>query len=881
MKKVRLFASLLAAGLLLAGCGSAGATMPEDVYSYSDTRNSGALGNFSLLTPITGYSSTSISKFTWEESQNAEYYALEICDHEDFDAMDPNEVYVKKTNISTTSYVMNSFLPNKNTTYYWRVTAFNKGHSKLSDNTLSFYYEAEDVSEVKIAIEDVEDFTLHKDGSFANVSIDKSNFFGNDENSLAITFDKEHTNQGIASSDGWMVITKTEENDLYGLDSLYFNFYYSGNDANVLIRFVDNDGEYWHCPIQISNNAKQTVLMKFSDFELRTRDTMIVNQRFDYEHIRYFEIVFEKAFGDGVCLISNVKAVKYSDFSHLFINKLDFRQFDKGWTYDNYHFGHTISESGDELTLTFNSGADANNPDRGMGVLGWGFVKIPLETYFGEGNAVKVKVRYNGSGTSSSNFLIRILEEDNDRWQYKQTYAGLSNVEFTTFIIPFRAFTKTDYINGDGNRQFYFIKTLQFGINNVYGSGSVSIKDFEIVTLDKEVNIERPTIGADGIIDNFDSYTNYSQMYYYWDLSTDNKDEAMMLETSMKTGGLSNKAAARFEYKSDMGMATYSKFFNTSVNTHNALSLWLKDGVVIPDNAFADISKVSTEVTIQLSMVSGEYYQYHISALNKEWREYIISFSDFTCINGDTLLDGATPLVEEKIVNFGIGFQYFFKTASGAPYPIYTSSNPVYIDEIKLVKADSSSVSEIESTLKPSPDNENICYVDDMEYGSNDAIFNRWQYGSEHVANSMTLSNDVSSKGGKTSLEMAYMGSTSVRYVLNTSFSENVKARSLSLDIKGDDKATVYINIYYLSGTTLMQYRATLSAVESSWNRYVLGFSLFQPIDCSGSISYKNVPSIQKITFGIVGSSTTSSILVDNITLDYSAGYSTNTKTAL
>ena len=96
--------------------------------------------------------------------------------------------------------------------------------------------------------------------------------------------------------------------------------------------------------------------MKYDEFELRTAGTNIMNRVFDWQHIRYFEIVFERTFGDGVCLFSDIKAVRFEDYKDMFVDKMDFRMSDpKDWTYENYDFRKDmiISEDGSELTLGF------------------------------------------------------------------------------------------------------------------------------------------------------------------------------------------------------------------------------------------------------------------------------------------------------------------------------------------------------------------------------------------------------------------------------------------------------------------------------------------------------------------------------------------------
>ena len=240
------FLTLLCIPLLLVGC----AQVEKDLDSYNERSigeltHSGEIGEFSLLTPVNGYSSSTDFVFTWEEASNCDYYQLEIANNIGFNYDDETEdVYVKESNLSTNTFTLSYSLQRKDELYYWRVFAVNKDHKQESAQTGNFFYESAKVDEIPITIEDPQDWVLHKEGSYADISVDRSDFFGNGQNSLAIVFDKEHTSQGVPSSDGWIVVTKSEDRELYGTDSFYFNFYYSGHDATVLVRVLDYDGEY-------------------------------------------------------------------------------------------------------------------------------------------------------------------------------------------------------------------------------------------------------------------------------------------------------------------------------------------------------------------------------------------------------------------------------------------------------------------------------------------------------------------------------------------------------------------------------------------------------------------------------------------------------------
>ena len=892
------FLALLLIPLILSGCGadksssSISSSSEADTGSYEthtivNPRKTGEIGSFSLTAPDNGYSTNKEITFTWQAADNSDYYQLEIASTASFVSDDDDEVYVRESNLISNTFVMTYSLPKKDILYYWRVTAINKDHNKKCEAIRNFFYESTKVGEIPIEIEDAQDWVLHKEGSYADISVDRSNFFGNGMNSLAIVFDKEHTNQGIPKSDGWIVVTKTEDRELYGTDSFYFNFYYSGHDATVLVRVLDYDGEYWHKQVQIANNSKQTILVKYEDFELRTAGTNIFNRRFDWEHIRYFEIVFERTFGDGICLFSNIKAVSFEDYKDMFIEKMDFRMTDpKDWTYENFDFRNdmVISESGDEITLNYTARNAETNPN---GFSGYGFQNVNVYKYFVQCDAIRMKVKYTGT-SSNAMFYFRILEEDNDRWQFKISFSYLTKDDYKELVIPLKAFQRTDYMTGDGAKQFYFIQKFNFGLADNYSTGSLSIKDLEVIKIDDIVESRKRVVGPDGCIDNFNNYDIYTEMYYYWDQSVVNKDEAMKLDTIHKAGGARNPYCAEFDYKADMEQAVYQLYMDTTaVKNMNAFSVWLKDASVKFDDAavaYIPDEDIAAEMTIQLTMDSGEWYRYTIDKVKKEWHNYTIKFTDFTLFNGDSLFDEPNPLTSDHIIHMAFGFKYLYYDEQGNHHPTYAIANPVYLDEIYFTNAASSSIEELNTTIKEDTDNPNRITVETMESYTVDAdIFDYWSYGSERDYNSMTLATDVSSQGGAKSMKMHYKGYDSVSYGRITQFATTITARGVCIDIKGDGKATVYLNLNWRSGTTLYKMRYAITNIPTTWTHYELGFTNFKDVNGSNkTISQNNAKSIESISFGIVNSDNSESdIYIDNLRLLKNITYGTNTVTQI
>ena len=883
------FLGLLLLPLMLGACsGGNGYSYDYDSHTVIHERKTGEIADFDLTGPADGFITDDNFRFTWENCSNADYYVLEIASTTEFYTDDNDEVYVKESNISNNRFDLTYSLPKKDIQYFWKVTAINKDHSKRSTSVCNFYYKAKDVGEIPIKIEDEQDWVLHKEGSYADIKIDRTDFFGTGNDSLAIIFDKEHTNQGIPSSDGWIVVTKNEDRELYGTDAFYFNFYYSGHDATVLVRVLDYDGEYWHKQVQIANNSKQTVIVKYSDFELRTAGTNIFNRRFDWEHIRYFEIVFERTFGDGICLFSDIKAVQFNTYKNMFVDKMDFRSTDpKDWTYENFDFRNdmVISEDGSEITLNYKARNAETNPN---GFNGYGFQNINVYRFFIEGDALRMKVKYTGTGNSAM-FYFRILEEDNDRWQFKTPFSYFVRDEYKELIIPLKAFQRTDYMTGDGAKQFYYIQKLNIGLADNYTTGSLSIKDLEVIKIDDIVENRKKVVSADGCIEDFNDYNIYTEIYYYWEQSIVNKDEAMKLDTTHKAGGSTNTYCAEFDYKADMEMATYQLYMDASAATNkNAFSIWLKDASVKPEDsaiAYLKDEEVAAEMTIQLTMDSGEWYRYIIPVVGKEWQKYTLAFDDvmvkddagnvthngWFLENERSLFDDPKPLSSEHIIHMAFGFKYLYYDQQGNHHPTYAIANPVYIDEIYFTNASQTSVEELSGTIKEDDDGSGRITVEDMEsYATNNDIFDYWSYGNSLSYSLVSLSDEVSSKGGNHSIKMHYKGSDSVSYARITLFAKTVTARSVMLDIKGDGKATVYLNLNWrVSSSSLVKMRYTISNIPTSWTHYEIGFDFFKDVNGSSkSLSNVDARNIESISFGIVNnSSTESDIYVDNLRL--------------
>lgn len=882
--KNRILISLAALSMLITACNNnkPQATPHKEIdfstleeNTFTPTKNTGELGEFDLISPADGVTITEIGEFRWSESENAESYTLYICSSQSFASDIESVDYYEQENITTTSFTVASTLMYGNQNYYWKVEAVNSAGKKYSTSTYSFYILAQEVDEVAFDLGEADDWSLHPLGSYADIAIDNSNFFNNDQESLVVSFKTEDTKRGIPESDGWIIVTRTIERSIYGTDALFFNMFYSGQDASLVIRLVDRDNEYWYIPIQVSNNAKQSVIVQFEDFIQRTGDVTVANEKFDYERIKYFEVVFEKSFGDGVFLMSGVKAIKFDNYRDRFIDKIDFSTYQANeWTTEPANTQPFVKEiNGTELILNhYNSTTEEHEK-----INGYGFAKLVVNRYFYKGDSIKIKVKY--TGTKGSNVIMRIYEEDKDRWSIKIPYSQLTS-EYQEMVIPFGAFAKSD-IQGDGKRQFYYIINIQFGCEGQYGNGTVCFKDFEIVKKSDYRTEEYRTIANDGIIEDFESYHFSPETYLHWDMSDVNKDEYIAVNTSNKIGP-NNKACGQFEYKADMQPAEYTIPIKVSQN-FNALSLWIKDASVKydPYGKYNHLTSISPEMKIVIDLVTKERYEYVIPSVDRYWYNYVIPFSSFTLGNEDDLTHVANKITVGGILDVGFTFQYFYYDSRGNAKPTYANNNPVYIDNMKFMNSSVFEKTLLEKIIDFDGD---VAMMDDLEnYANNDELLGYWVNGTDFEYQHMELSSEVSSRGGTKSVAMQYRNrSDSPSYYFAPTFAPNTSSRGVKVDIKGDGVVTIYLNVYMTISDKTYQYRATINNVAASWNTYTISFDKWAIITSgtTRAMSKDDMNYIYRFSVGMVypnGATTpeTHTIYFDNFRLDKTIEYET------
>ena len=868
MKKLRLILLTLLLGIT--ACSGV-SNFVIDVDNYAKTvEKSASLGSFGLLTPVNNMITETVDEFTWEECANAETYTIEICSSDLFinniDTID----YYSRANITSTSFKINSAFAFREVNYYWRVTAKNAKEEKLCNEVGTFFIKAPAVEEVHFDLGESDDWNLHPLGSYADIAVNNSNFFGAQDKCLKISFKEEYTHRGNEESDGWIVVTKTFEKSIYGTDALYFNCFYAGQDSTIVIRLVDRDNEYWYCPVQISLNAKQSIILKFTDFVQRTGDVTVANMTFDFERIKYMEVVFEKTFGDGVFLMSGMKAIKFDNYREMFISKLNFNDYDQSkYTFENYNFEYQIHDDY-ELQMNYYGSSTQGKP----AINGYGFVKVNVNRYMFTGDAIKMSFKYTGN--AGKNIILRIYEEDTDRWSFTIPFNTVKVGEYSTIVIPYEAFGKSS-IMGDGKRQFYYILNLQFGLEGQYSSGSLFFKDFEVVEKKDYAKETSRLVGEDGLIENFNNYEFNSEMYFIWDETEVNKDEYMALNRTGKVGGSENPACGQFEYKGDMEQAGYTLPI-TCNKDYSSISLWMKDqSIKSPDIRVNELTMYRPDIHIYIRLATKEVYLYTIEKLARSWKEYVISFGDFELTNDNELSNPAQEITGKNITHIAIGMQFYYKDYTGG-VAIYSNSNPVLIDNIYFTDQTVTSITDKERVIVMDGD---IALLDDAEtYSSTKDAAAVWTNGRGFEYENVELSDDVSSEGGNHSLKLQYKTkSDSPAYFMAPALTDDVKGRGIKVNLKADLPATVYFNIYLTINSNTLQFRATINSVSNVWTEYVIGFDSFSIVSSSSGtkVNANNLIYISKISFGMVynggASAQLSYVYVDNLVFDYSLDY--------
>ena len=158
-------------------------------------------------------------------------------------------------------------------------------------------------------------------------------------------------------------------------------------------------------------------------------------------------------------------------------------------------------------------------------------------------------------------------------------------------------------------------------------------------------------------------------------------------------------------------------------------------------------------------------------------------------------------------------------------------------------------------------------------------LHRRWLGLNDLEYENYTLSDDVSSEGGEHSMKLDFKDTNSPSYAHYPVVGDTVEATGISLDIKGDPRATIYINFYIRIGSTLHHYTCTLTGTSSTWKRYDLGIgdlNFVKMTTNAPALNYISLQNLERFTFGVTKNSDldeVASIYVDNIRLDPEMDY--------
>ena len=168
------------------------------------------------------------------------------------------------------------------------------------------------------------------------------------------------------------------------------------------------------------------------------------------------------------------------------ISKITFSDYDES-LWHTYQDGSKIDReiNGSELILNYYE-FDPNNPSIGDG---WGLECLSLGRGFVNGDAIRFKIKCSVPSISG-NYLIQIIDKDGDWWVFYIPRSALQDDQYHEFVLPYySAVCRADLSNGNHEIDFDYIRTINFGYELDFGAGSVSFKDFKIISVDENTII--------------------------------------------------------------------------------------------------------------------------------------------------------------------------------------------------------------------------------------------------------------------------------------------------------------------------------------------------------------------------------------------------------
>ena len=272
-----------------------------------------------------------------------------------------------------------------------------------------------------------------------------------------------------------------------------------------------------------------------------------------------------------------------------------------------------------------------------------------------------------------------------------------------------------------------------------------------------------------------------------------------------------------------------------------------------------------------------------VNPLSRVWTEYNVRFEDFKLSNPKD--SAGNPITSTSITHVGFAFQYFYYDSTGRAMPMYSMSNPVYVDNMRFSINTVTGTELKERVISMDGDKAKI---DDFEsYTDTAGLMDIWMNAKSFDYQKIELSNEVSSEGGNHSMALQYKSKNdSPSYAIAPAVSDGVVVKAVRFCLKSEVACTAYFNIYLNIGGTIQQYRVQIDSVPNTWTEYTIGFNHFTVVaGTSGrALLATDLQFTQRFTFGVTyngdSEATLRNLYVDSFEFDASAKTTTyNTRT--
>lgn len=411
----------------------------------------GEISSVNLISPATDEVIESRSPlFTWQSIENASTYTLVVALDSDFEVL-----VLKKTNLSTSTFQLRSALK-LNTTYYWKVIAYNDDFSKESEvKTFSCTLVGED-AETIIDLEG--DYYINEGGITFNHEYN--------DNHLKINWDN--------NSIGWGILRHFTNSNMSGGNAIYIDFDYSGSDTSISIRLLEEDSDLWvaEIPTKVANNISQVSIIPYTSFNLK-KDESFGDGELHFDYVQRIDIVIN-AFESGSMNIAQIKSVNENDYKEMPISAIDLQT----------EASYSVNAGGYPLDVTISkenilgNGKDALilSWDDLIADTGWGVTTLYVDRDLVSANALTFDFKSEGfSGT----YLIRLVEADQDKWVAR--FNGISGLTQQVLIQFDELLLREDESEGDGVVQLDKLVKIEFCVESIYSSGKAIFSNLQFI----------------------------------------------------------------------------------------------------------------------------------------------------------------------------------------------------------------------------------------------------------------------------------------------------------------------------------------------------------------------------------------------------------------